>query len=122
MLRLQCEGRDRRRSACCSAASADIPLDPDFRRARVAFSFYANSMELGDGFCVDSSRDSGRSWRAERCWRAAEDFADGAWYDDAAADLDLGGDGAGDLRVRFRSRADSLDDDVLLDEVRVRLS
>ena len=101
----------------------------DIEEVRLVFSFYANSMESTDGFCVDVSTDDGNSWRSERCWHAIRDFEDGMWYDDAsvAFRLSKGGDErryyvdgvGGGFRIRFRCRTDSLNDDILIDRVKL---
>ena len=92
---------------------------------KVVFSYYANSMEGRDGFCLDLSVDKGRSWSSMRCWHATDDFVDGIWYDDAEATFELGGDNdngvANWLRIRFRNRGDSDKDDLLIDKVNVLL-
>ena len=44
------------------------------------FSFYVNSMELEDGYCVNVSVEDGSSWRSERCWYVLQDLEDGTGY------------------------------------------
>ena len=92
---------------------------------KVVFSYYANSMELHDGFCLDYSVDDGSSWHPETCWYAVGDFDNGMWYDDASVAFELRKDrhdvydNVDSFRIRFRCKADSANDDVLIDKVQV---
>ncbi len=88
-------------------------------------------MEIHDGFCFDYSMDDGTSWHSERCWHAVQDFENGMWYDDVGVSFSLNKDhthimaredkqGSLDaFRIRFRCRADSRKDDVLIDKVQL---
>lgn len=89
---------------------------------KVVFSYYANSMEIHDGFCLDSSADDGITWTPERCFYAVADFENGKWYDGVSVPFELKSDAEDDVdsfRIRIRGKADSARDDILIDEVRV---
>jgi len=94
---------------------------------KLVFSYYANSMEVHDGFCVDYSIDDGSTWHSQKCWHAMDDFNNGMWYDGTAVTFNLKKDHAvddvydtvGSFRIRFRCKADSLHDDVLIDKVQL---
>ncbi|KAL7545621.1 hypothetical protein ACHAWF_008972 [Thalassiosira exigua] len=110
--------------AHASASSGSVKLDESTKQVKVIFSYFANSMEANDGFCLDYSIDDGASWHSQKCWHAIEDFNNGEWYDDVTVILNLKnvhGDiqEADDLRIRFRSKANSLHDDILFDKVKL---
>ena len=106
-------------------------------RVLVEFSFYANSMEGSDGFCVDYSLDvddggeggdssEAAAWITKRCYRRdGDDFVNGMWYDAASVVFDLrrdhpdAYDSLDGFRVRFRLSADGWTDDVLIGGVRI---
>ncbi|KAL7530445.1 hypothetical protein ACHAXR_003500 [Thalassiosira sp. AJA248-18] len=92
----------------------------------VIFSYYANSMEGNDGFCLDYSLDDGDSWHSQKCWHAVGDFTNGMWYDDTSVVVELKNrnniavyENVDSFRIRFRCKADSAQDDVLIDKVQV---
>ena len=115
VIRLQNERADG--YAAGSSVRSDVLAAPG-GTIRVVFSYYANSMEARDGFCVDhGGADDGSPWVAGRCWHAAEDFENGRWYDGVEATFRRG-EGRG-FRIRFRCKADSLHDDVLVDRVQL---
>mmetsp|Transcript_14801 Transcript_14801/g.32152 ORF Transcript_14801/g.32152 Transcript_14801/m.32152 type:complete len:267 (+) Transcript_14801:3-803(+) len=93
------------------------------RMIKVVFSYYANSMEIYDGFCIDTSVDDGNSWHSQKCWHAETDFTNGSWYDDSfvAFELKEHQDNVvdGSFRIRFRCKGNSDKDDVLFDKVKV---
>jgi len=92
---------------------------------QLVFSYYANNMEVSDGFCIDYSIDDGSSWRTQKCWHAIDDFDNGTWYDDVRVyfrpekDHTSQYDMAEGIRLRFRCKADSLHDDMLIDKVQL---
>jgi len=106
-----------------------IPLDEEYSKIKVTFSFYANSMEFNDKFCLDYSTDDARknpktkkkdslSWSQVKCW-STTDFQNQAWYDNASQEIDLS-PGDNNVRVRFRCSATSENDDILFSSVAVQ--
>lgn len=128
-----------------SIYSDGIAIPQDVMVVKLVFSYYANSMEENDGFCVDYSIDNGggddddggrsssssskttaRAWHSKECWHAMEDFDNGIWYDDIDVIFHLRNDHSGEdgmvvdsLRIRFRCKTNSLHDDVLIDRVQL---
>jgi len=47
---------------------------------QLVFSYYANSMDVSDGFFLDYSTDGGSILRTLKCWHAIDDFDNGTGY------------------------------------------
>lgn len=101
-----------------SVYSDSITLDTTYSKFKVSFSFYANSMEVNDAFCLDYSVDDSVSWYPERCWHFPEDFDNKIWYDDMELEFEAV-DAIDSMSIRFRCQANSFNDDILLDSVKV---
>ena len=101
-----------------SIFSNNIFLDGDISKIRVLFSFYANSMEWSDAFCLDYNVDGDSSWTEQLCWDRI-DFANDIWYDDTEHIFDVP-TGADYLRIRFRCDASSEQDDILFSSIDIQ--
>merc|ERR1712176_210585 len=101
-----------------SIYSDAIALDEDYSKIKVIFSFYANSMEFNDEFCLDYKPEGISSWSEQKCW-STFNFQNQVWYDDASWVIDLS-PGENNVRVRFRCSATSENDDILFSSVAVQ--
>lgn len=63
------------------ASRQSIPAEQPFSRFRVVLNMYSLSMEESDKFCLDSSVDSGSTWKEERCWNGKRDLTNRVWVD-----------------------------------------
>jgi len=111
-----------------SLYSDNIALDNASTTSRntikVVFSYYANSMEIQDGFCLDYSLDDGSIWHTQRCWNSVYDFDNGIWYDDTSVSFELSQSqqdvhDLDSFRIRIRCNSNSVNDDLLIDKVQV---
>lgn len=92
-----------------------------YSKFRVIFSFYANSMETDDRFCLDYSTNGGTVWKKQQCWSRASDFNNLEWYDNKTVTLKPNSsNNIQSLIVRFRCDGDNVQDDILIDSVRVQ--
>jgi len=98
--------------------SNKIVLDHKYSKLRISFSFYANSMEYDDSFCLDYKVDGGVNWNDGKCWKRYE-FDNSVWYDDVSLEFQ-GVSSIESLWVRFRCDANSFYDDVLIDSVKIQ--
>lgn len=64
-----------------SIYSSILTLEQPFSRFRVVLNMYSLSMEESDKFCLDSSVDSGSTWKEERCWNGKRDLTNRVWVD-----------------------------------------
>lgn len=98
-----------------------LPPSSSFSTFTVTFSYRTNSMEEGEGFCLDFSTDVGDTWNDEKCYVAGEDFENGLWYDDIDVQFDAEDiTGLEDsLSIRLISKGNSYNDDVLIDKIEV---
>ena len=99
--------------------SNKIVLDQAYSKLKISFSFYANSMESSDSFCLDYLIEESANWQAGRCWRSYYEFENDVWYDDVTLEFQ-GVSTIDSLRIRFRCAADSVYDDVLIDSVKIQ--
>ncbi len=98
--------------------SNKIILDHKYSKLRISFSFYANSMEYDDSFCLDYKVDGDVNWNEGKCWKRYQ-FDNGVWYDDVVLEFE-GVSSIKSLWVRFRCEANSIHDDVLIDSVKIQ--
>lgn len=102
-----------------SLYSDDFPIEDAFISIEVIISFYASSMELSDGFCIDYSVDDGLNYLTAQCFFAIS--MNNLWYDDTSVLIDLApyDDTLSQMTIRFRCETDSLNDDILIDKVEI---
>ena len=101
-------------------SSYDIAVDSSqaSSQLKVAFSFYANSMGVGEGFCLEYILNDDIDWNPVRCWQSSIDFENSKWNDDLNAELHLDDRIQVDsLRIRFLSIASSDDVDIMFDHI-----
>eukprot|EP00584_Thalassiosira_punctigera_P005395 CAMPEP_0172545124 /NCGR_PEP_ID=MMETSP1067-20121228/15122_1 /TAXON_ID=265564 ORGANISM="Thalassiosira punctigera, Strain Tpunct2005C2" /NCGR_SAMPLE_ID=MMETSP1067 /ASSEMBLY_ACC=CAM_ASM_000444 /LENGTH=780 /DNA_ID=CAMNT_0013331809 /DNA_START=135 /DNA_END=2474 /DNA_ORIENTATION=- len=71
-----------------SVYSENIPVkNRGFMNFKVVFSFYANSMEVNDRFCLDYSSNGASKWSRAKCWRSGGDFDNGKWNDNETCEF-----------------------------------
>ena len=101
-----------------SLYSDDFPVEDAFISIEVIISFYASSMELSDGFCIDYSVNDG-DYLTAQCFFAIS--MNNLWYDDTSVLIDLApyDDTLSRMSIRFRCETDSLNDDILIDKVEI---
>lgn len=102
----------------------NVPFVPtSYSSYTVTFSYFANSMENDEGFCLDFSTDGGNSWVSEECYTVGIDFENGLWYDDIGVEFDAedipGLQDSSSLGIRLISKVNSYNDDVLFDMIQV---
>mmetsp|Transcript_25542 Transcript_25542/g.54270 ORF Transcript_25542/g.54270 Transcript_25542/m.54270 type:complete len:486 (+) Transcript_25542:230-1687(+) len=112
-----------------SLHSNNIAMPADVMMIKIVFSYYANSMELHDGFCIDylvNHDDGSATWHSQKCWHAVKDFDNGIWYDGAEVAFRMQkhhgvmeDTAVNSFRIRIRCKANSLHDDVLIDRVQL---
>mmetsp|Transcript_21501 Transcript_21501/g.27597 ORF Transcript_21501/g.27597 Transcript_21501/m.27597 type:complete len:220 (+) Transcript_21501:1335-1994(+) len=90
-----------------------------YSEINVIFSFYGNSMESFEEFCIDYMINNVESWLEVKCFASGRDFVNGQWYDGAMSSINLNTDGIDSMRVRFRCDANSIQDDILIDQVKI---
>lgn len=90
----------------------------NFSQFRVNFSFFANSMETNDKFCLDYSVNGGTVWRKQKCWKSGTNFENLQWYDDMSISF-TPPSGSDSLVIRFRCNGDSAQDDILIDSIEI---
>ncbi len=96
--------------------SYDIAVDSS--QLKVEFSFYANSMNVGEGFCLEYSLNDDEEWLPVRCWQSSIDFENSQWHDDFNAELHLDeGVQVDSLRIKFESIASRDNTDVMFDRI-----
>jgi len=101
-----------------SAAMPSYNIAVDSSQLKVAFSFYANSMNVGEGFCLEYSLNEDTDWNPVRCWQSSIDFENNQWYDDFYAELNLDDRMQVDsLRIKFESIARRDNVHVMFDRV-----
>lgn len=92
-----------------------------YSKFKVIFSYYANSMESDDRFCLDYSTNGGTVWKKQQCWSSGNDFKNLSWYDDESVTIYPNSSSMIDsLIIRFRCDGDNAQDDVLIDSVTVQ--
>ncbi|EJK70780.1 hypothetical protein THAOC_07835 [Thalassiosira oceanica] len=96
-------------------STSPIPFEHSYSKAKVTFSFYPNSMERRDQFCLEYNTDS--SWIRSKCW-SRNQFSNGKWYDNVSQDFSLPG-GSSQLSIRFICAASSIHDDIIFDRVKL---
>lgn len=105
------------------ATNVPIPSTPSYSSYTVTLSYFANSMENNEGFCLDFSTDGGNTWHSEECYIVGVDFENGLWYDDVGVEFDAedipGLQDSSSLGIRLISKVDRYDDDVLFDKIQV---
>ena len=104
-----------------SVFSNKLVFDNDFySKFKIVFSFYANSMESDDKFCLDYSTNGGTVWKKQKCWSRGRDFDNLQWYDNQSVTIKPNSSNkVKSLIIRFRCDGDNAQDDVLIDSVRV---
>jgi hypothetical protein len=100
-----------------SITSGNISLDDrgGFARFKVVFSFYANNIGLGDGFCLDYQVNEASAWTEANCWPSGEDIENGEWHDDVAWEFQPGL--VMSIGIRFRSFSADDMKRVFIDEI-----
>ena len=96
-------------------STSPIPFEHSYSKAKVTFSFYPNSMERRDQFCLEYN--AGSSWESSKCWSRKE-FTNGKWHDNVSQDFSLP-KGSSQLSIRFICAASSIHDDIILDRVKL---
>ncbi|KAL3803204.1 hypothetical protein HJC23_003479 [Cyclotella cryptica] len=91
-----------------------------YDKFKVVFSFYANSMESDDRFCLDYSVDGGTVWRKQKCWQSGTQFSNLQWYDGETVMINPSSSNFDSLIIRFRCDGNSVQDDVLFDKVEIQ--
>jgi hypothetical protein len=92
----------------------------DSKKLKVVFSFYANSMAAGEGFCLESSINDDTDWYPERCWQSSIDFENNKWHDDFSVELNLDDSEiiqVDSLRIKFALIVSRDDPDVMFDRI-----
>jgi hypothetical protein len=90
----------------------------DSTKLKVAFSFYANSMNVGEGFCLEYSLNDDADWNPVRCWQSSIDFENSKWNDDFNVELNLDDSIQVDsLRIKFESIAGRDHVDIMFDRI-----
>jgi len=97
----------------------------DSNKLKVAFSFYANSMTVGEGFCLeysingDDDASTTTDWLPVRCWQSSIDFENSKWNDNFNVELNLDDDilQVDSLRIKFVSIASRDDVDLMFDHI-----
>ena len=101
-----------------SSALPSYDIAVDSSKLKVAFSFYANSMDVGEGFCLEYSLNDDTDWKPVRCWQSSIDFENSQWHDDFNVELNLDESIQVDsLRIKFESIASRDNADVMFDHV-----
>ena len=95
--------------------TSPIPFEHSYSKAKVTFSFYPNSMETSDRFCLEYR--TGSSWIRSKCWSRSE-FTNGRWHDNVLKEFSLPG-GSSQLSIRFIGAASSIYDDILFDRIKL---
>mmetsp|Transcript_43989 Transcript_43989/g.78955 ORF Transcript_43989/g.78955 Transcript_43989/m.78955 type:complete len:600 (+) Transcript_43989:48-1847(+) len=91
-----------------------------YAEIKVTFSFYGNSMEFDEQFCVDYMVNNVQNWAEVKCFASGSDFVNSQWYDNVTASIELQtGNNIDSMRVRFRCDANSIHDDILIDQVKI---
>eukprot|EP00986_Skeletonema_menzelii_P016834 scaffold16098_cov80-Skeletonema_menzelii.AAC.8 len=99
--------------------SYDIAVDSS-SQLKVEFSFYANSMNIGEGFCLEYSLNDETEWNPVRCWQSSIDFENSQWHDDFNVELHLDDSRiqqVDSLRIKFESIASRDNVDVMFDRI-----
>ena len=96
-------------------STSPIPFEHSYSKAKVTFSFYPNSMERRDQFCLEYN--AGSSWESSKCWSRKE-FTNGKWHDNVSQDFSLP-KGSSQLSIRFICAASSIHDDIIFDRVKL---
>ncbi|KAL3771274.1 hypothetical protein ACHAWO_005931 [Cyclotella atomus] len=92
-----------------------------YSKFKVIFSFFANSMESDDRFCLDYSTNGGTIWKKQQCWSTESDFTNLKWYDNESVTIKPNSPNEiTSLIIRFRCDGDNAQDDVLIDSVTVQ--
>ena len=104
--------------------TTNVPIpSTSYSSYTVTFSYFANSMENNEGFCLDFSTDGGNTWHSEECYTVGVDFENGLWYDDIGVEFDAedipGLQDSSSLGIRLISKVNSYNDDVLFDKIQV---
>ena len=95
-------------------------IDKSYAEIKVTFSFYGNSMEFNEQFCVDYMVNNVQNWAEMKCFASGGDFVNSRWYDNVTASIKLQtDDNIDNMRVRFRCDANSIHDDILIDQVKI---
>eukprot|EP00579_Thalassiosira_antarctica_P015869 CAMPEP_0201945774 /NCGR_PEP_ID=MMETSP0903-20130614/54076_1 /ASSEMBLY_ACC=CAM_ASM_000552 /TAXON_ID=420261 /ORGANISM="Thalassiosira antarctica, Strain CCMP982" /LENGTH=1119 /DNA_ID=CAMNT_0048488849 /DNA_START=137 /DNA_END=3498 /DNA_ORIENTATION=- len=103
-----------------SVFSNNIPLnDRDFTKFKVVFSFYANSMEMNDRFCLDYSANGASAWSRAKCWRSGGDFENGDWNDNVEWVFQPTANAVNSIRIRFRGFSSENFDRVFIDKIQL---
>lgn len=90
----------------------------DSTKLKVAFSFYANSMKVGEGFCLEYSLNDDSDWNPVRCWQSTIDFENNKWHDDFNVELNLDDSIQVDsLRIKFETIARRDHVDIMFDRI-----
>ena len=112
------DGRDVKSGFRSAVCSNNIPLQTDYTKFKIIFSFYA-IIDIDDSFCLDYSVNDGLDWKEQKCWRGYIDFSNHVWVDDFSYEwgaLDI----SDSLRIRLRCAADSNFDDVYIDRIKLQ--
>lgn len=101
-----------------SLPSYDIAVDVGSSQLKIVFSFFANSMEIGEGFCLEYSINDESEWNPVRCWQSSIDFENSKWHDNFNVELSLDDRIQVDsLRIKFESIASGDNVDVMFDRI-----
>jgi hypothetical protein len=111
-------GNGRRSSVFSNAMTFN---NDSYSKFKVIFSYYANSMETDDRFCLDYSTNGGTIWKKQKCWSSARDFQNSKWYDNQSVTIKPNSSKViKSLIIRFRCDGNNQQDDVLFDKVTVQ--
>mmetsp|Transcript_28340 Transcript_28340/g.48874 ORF Transcript_28340/g.48874 Transcript_28340/m.48874 type:complete len:180 (+) Transcript_28340:372-911(+) len=100
--------------------SNNIPSnDRNFTKFKVVFSFYTNSMDTNDRFCLDYSANGASARSRAKCWRSGEGFENGEWNDNVEWVFQLTANNVNSIRIRFRGFSAENFNRVFIDEIRL---
>ena len=104
------------KSATLTSYNIAVDSYQDSSQLKVAFSFYANNMNVSEGFCLEYGLNDETDWNPVRCWQSSIDFENSKWNDDFNAEFALDDMIQVDsIRIRFESIAD--DGDVMFNHI-----
>lgn len=103
-----------------SVSSQNIALsNGGYSKFHVVFSFYSNSMEVTDRFCLDYKANGASTWSRAKCWRNGREFENGQWYDDMAYAFMPPASITNSIRIRFRGMSAESFDRVFFDKIQL---